>query len=121
MLEDAELPVMVFAPPGLLRPGPVVEVEGLRVPLPRTADLVVEKLLSDRPGEKGVRDLLVVAGLLVSATDADVAEVVSIARSLSAEARYAICSSLTALSLLPARAGMPREGRLTASTASSAR
>jgi len=31
VLEDAELPLMVFGPLGLLRPGPVVEVEGMGV------------------------------------------------------------------------------------------
>ena len=56
VLEDAELPLMVFGPLGLLRPGRVVEVEGLRLPLPRSADLMVEKLLSDRADEKGARD-----------------------------------------------------------------
>lgn len=34
VLEDPELPLMVFGPIGLLRPGPVVDVEGLRIPLP---------------------------------------------------------------------------------------
>jgi hypothetical protein len=107
VLEDPELPLMVFGPLGLLRPGPIVHVEGVRVPLPRPADLVIEKLLSDRTGEKGARDLLVVAGLLAAAGGADVDEIVSIARGLSDESRYAIRSSLTVLSLMDARAGMP--------------
>jgi len=41
-LEDPELPLMVFGPLGLLRPGPVVQAPGLRIPLPRTAGLIVE-------------------------------------------------------------------------------
>jgi len=43
VLEDPELPLMVFGPIGLLRPGPVIHVKGLRIPLPRPADLMVEK------------------------------------------------------------------------------
>ncbi len=107
LLEDIELPLMVFGPLGLLRPGPVIEVEGLRVPLPRPADLMVEKLLTDRTGEKGARDLLVVAGLLATASTGDLDDVVFVAHSLSAESQYAICSNLTVLSLMETRAGMP--------------
>jgi hypothetical protein len=107
VLEDDDLPLMVFGPLGLLRPGPVVEVAGLHVPLPRTADLLVEKLLTDRTGEKGARDLLVVAGLLATASSGDLIEAVSVARGLSAESRHAICSNLTLLSLMDARPGMP--------------
>jgi hypothetical protein len=107
VLEDAELPLMVFGPLGLLRPGPVIEVDGLRVPLPRPADLLVEKLLTDRTGEKGARDLLVVAGLLASTRAPDLDEAVRVARGLSAESRYAICGNLTILSLMEPRPGMP--------------
>ena len=107
VLEDADLPLMVFGPLGLLRPGRVVEIEGLRVPLPRTADLIVEKLLTDRTGEKGVRDLLVVAGLLASADSVDVDEFLRVTRGLSAESRHAVRSSLTLLSLLDGHRGMP--------------
>jgi hypothetical protein len=107
VLEDPELPLMVFGPLGLLRPGPVLDVEGLRLPLPRTADLIVEKLLTDRTGEKGARDLLVVAGMLVAATRADLDELENVARGLSAESRHAIRSGLTVLSLMEARPGMP--------------
>ncbi len=107
VLEDAELPLMVFGPLGLLRPGPTVDVGGLRVPLPRTADLMIEKLLTDRTGEKGARDLLVVAGLLAVASGNDLREFVQVSRGLSGESRHAICSSLTLLSLLEGRPGMP--------------
>ena len=107
VLEDPELPLMVFGPLGLLRPGPVVEVEGLRVPLPRVADLIVEKLLTDRTDEKGARDLLVVAGMLMVTTPADLDEMVRVAYGLSAESRHAICSALTVLSLMDGRAAMP--------------
>lgn len=107
VLEDPDLPLMVFGPLGLLRPGPVVEVEGLRVPLPRAADLMAEKLLTDRPDEKGARDLLVVAGMLITAAPADLNELVSVAAGLPVESRHAICSALTVLSLMEEHAGMP--------------
>jgi hypothetical protein len=105
--EDADLPLMVFGPLGLLRPGPVVEIDGLRVPLPRVADLMVEKLVTDRTGEEGARDLLVVAGLLTTATKADVDEMVTAVRTLSPESRHAVRSGLTVLSLMDGLAGMP--------------
>ncbi len=107
VFEDAELPLMVFGPLGLLRPGRIVNVAGLRVPLPRTADLMVEKLLTDRTGEKGARDLLVVAGLLAGASPEDIDEFLRVARGLSAESRHAVSSSLTVLSLMEGRHGMP--------------
>jgi hypothetical protein len=107
VLDDPQLPLMVFGPLGLLRPGASVDVDGLRVPLPRTADLIVEKLLTDRTGEKGARDLLVVAGLMRVARPEDLQDVASVARALSGEARHAICSSLTVLSLMERLPGMP--------------
>ena len=110
VLEDPDLPLMVFGPLGWLRPGRIVEVEGLRLPLPRVADLMAEKLLTDRAGEKGVRDLLVVAGLLVAAPPDELDEFVTLTLGASAESRHAICSGLTVLSLLEPRAGMPDPG-----------
>lgn len=107
VLDDPDLPLMVFGPLGLLRPGPVVAVEDVRVPLPRTGGLILEKLLTDRTGEKGSRDLLVVAGLLSVATPDDLEELVALAQGLPAESRYAVCSALTVLSLMEARPGMP--------------
>ncbi|MGH9384766.1 MAG: hypothetical protein ACRD2N_10815 [Vicinamibacterales bacterium] len=107
VLDDPELPLMVFGPVGLLRPGPVVTIEGLRLTLPRPADLMAEKLLTDRTGEKGARDLLVVAGLLATSGEAELNEFVSVAGSLTLEARHAIVSGLTVLSLMDGRDGMP--------------
>lgn len=98
---------MVFGPMGLLRPGQIVDIDGLRVPLPRIADLVLEKLLTDRTGEKGSRDLLVVAGLMMVARSGDLDEMVVIARGLSVESQHSICSSLTVLSLMESLPGMP--------------
>ena len=107
VLEDPELPLMVFGPMGLLRPGPVIDIEGLRIPLPRTADLMLEKLLTDRTGEKGARDLLVVAGLLAAARPADLDEMVSVVGTLPADSRHTVQSNLTLLSLIEAHVGMP--------------
>ena len=107
VLEDAELPLMVFGALGLVRPGRVIEVDGLRIPLPRAADLIVEKLLTDRTGEKGIRDLLVVAGLLATSGSDDLDELVALVQTLSAESRHSILSNLTVLSLTEARPAMP--------------
>lgn len=114
VFEDPVLPLMVFGPLGLLRAGPVVEVDGLLLPLPKPADLMVEKLITDRTGEKGARDLLVVAGLLMTAGPADFEECVAVTRSLSAEARHAVSSGLTILSLMEGRPGMPDPGQVRA-------
>lgn len=68
---------------------------------------MIEKLLTDRTGEKGARDLLVVAGLLETAGPADLDEMVTRTGSLSADSRHAVRSGLTLLSLMEPRAGMP--------------
>jgi hypothetical protein len=112
VFDDPELPLMVFGPLGLLRPGPVVEADGLRIPLPRTGDLMLEKLLTDRTGEKGARDLLVVAGLFEGATPADLGDLLTAARGLSSESRYAVRSAFTVLSLMAAHPGMPDPARV---------
>ena len=59
VLEDPTLPLMVFGLLGLLREGAAIDVEGVRIPLPEPAGLLVEKLLTERSGLKGERDLLV--------------------------------------------------------------
>jgi hypothetical protein len=105
--EDPDLPLMVFGPLGLLRPGPLVVIDGLEIPLPRPGDLVVEKLLTDRSGEKGARDLLVVAGLLATAPGSVVGDIVTVARALPPDSCYAIQSSLATLSLMEPHPGMP--------------
>lgn len=48
---------LVFGPLGLIRPGRILQLHDLRLPLPRVGDLIVEKLLTDRTGEKGARDV----------------------------------------------------------------
>jgi hypothetical protein len=104
---DARLPLMVFGPLSLLSAGSIVEVDGLRIPLPRPAGLALEKLVSDRTGEKGDRDLLVVAGLIAHMNDTQLDELVRLHRTLSVELRHQVRSNLSILSLLGVRPGMP--------------
>jgi hypothetical protein len=105
--EDQRLPLMVFGPLSLLTAGSVVEIDGLRIPLPQPAGLALEKLVSDRTGEKGDRDLLVVAGLLTAMTPADFDQVERVYLGLPVELRHQVRSNLSILSLLDARPGMP--------------
>jgi hypothetical protein len=104
---DHQLPLMVFGPLSLLTAGPVIEIDGLRIPLPQPAGLALEKLVSDRTGEKGDRDLLVVAGLLASMTPADFEQLERGYLGLPIELRHQVQSNLSILSLLDARPGMP--------------
>jgi len=107
VLEDDRLPLMVFGPLSLVAPGPEIDIEGTRVPLPRPAGLFLEKLVTDRTGEKGERDLLVALGLLSVAGPGDLDEIDETYRRLRPELRHALRSNLTILSLLGPRAGMP--------------
>jgi hypothetical protein len=104
---DDRLPLMVFGPLSLLRAGTVIEIDGLRIPLPEPAGLALEKLVSDRTGEKGDRDLLVVAGLLASMTSVDLDQLERTYVTLPVELRHQVRSNLSILSLLDARPGMP--------------
>lgn len=107
VLDDPELPLMVFGLLSLLEPGPRVDAEGLAVPLPRPAGLLLEKLATERSGEKGDRDLLVALGLLLVAGPSDLDQAVERYGSLDPELRHTIRSNLASLSLLQERAGMP--------------
>lgn len=107
VLEDSELPLMVFGLLSLLQPGPRVDAEGLKIPLPQPAGLLLEKLATERSGEKGDRDLLVALGLLLVAGPKDLGECENQYRMLDAELRYAVRSNLAALSLLAPREAMP--------------
>lgn len=82
-------------------------MEGARLPLPRPAGLVLEKLVTDRTGEKGDRDLLVALALLMTASPDDLLELETTYRRLRPELRHAARSNLTILSLMGPRAGMP--------------
>jgi hypothetical protein len=107
VLEDPELPLMVFGLLSLLRPGPPVEAEGLAVPVPRPAGLLVEKLATERSGEKGDRDLLVALGLLLVAQESDLVELEEQYRPLAPETRHTLRSNLATLSLLTPLPAMP--------------
>ena len=107
VFEDEALPLLVFEHLALLDRGVDVEVDGLRIPVPRVAGLLVEKLVSDRTGEKGDRDLLVALGLLLVAQPKDLDETDVIYRRLPKDLRHTIQSNLTTLSLLEPRDAMP--------------
>ena len=107
ILEDDRLPLLVFGALSLVSPGPVIEIDGARIPLPRPSDLFLEKLVSDRTGEKGERDLLVALGLLATAGPAELDRVVARYGELRPELQHAVRSNLTILSLLEGRDGMP--------------
>jgi hypothetical protein len=107
VLEDSQLPLLVFGALSLLRQGATLSLEDLDVPVPRPAGLLLEKLLTERVAEKGVRDLLVVVGLLVVMHDADLEELEEVYADLVAELRYAVRSNLTVLSLMQGVDGMP--------------
>ncbi len=109
-LPDPELPLMVFGPLSLLRPGTPVTLDDLAVPVPRVAGLVLEKLLTDRSGEKGDRDLLVVLGLLLVSKESDLDEAVSLYVGLPDELRKHIRDNLGILALVPGVEGMPDPG-----------
>ncbi len=107
LLEDDRLPLLVFGALSLVSPGAEIEIEGTRVPLPRPAGLLLEKLITDRTGEKGERDLLVALGLLGTSNAGDLGDFEQAYRRLRPELRHAVRSNLTILSLLAPRAGMP--------------
>lgn len=105
--DDPALPLLVFGALSLLRPAEPLVLGDLRVPIPRTAGLLLEKLLTERSGRKGDRDLLVAAGLVTLAREDDLSELESEYRTLPGELRYAVRSNLTVLSLMAPHADMP--------------
>ena len=107
VLEDDELPLLVFGALSLVSEGPPVEVEGMRIPLPRRAGLILEKLVTERTGEKGQRDILVALGLLMSAGEDDLEELDENYAALAPVHRHAVQSNLTVLSLMNGVGGMP--------------
>lgn len=107
VLEDDELPLLVFGALSLVAPGAEMLIAGTRIRVPRLAGLLLEKLVTDRSGEKGDRDLLVALGLLVTARPADVDELNLGYRGLRTDLRHTVRSNLTLLSLIEARTGMP--------------
>jgi hypothetical protein len=107
VLEDDVLPLLVFGALSLVTGGRVIELAGTRVRVPRPAGLLLEKLVTDRTGEKGERDLLVALGLLEMLGQTDLDELAVAYRRLRPDLRHAVRSNLTVLSLLDARPGMP--------------
>jgi hypothetical protein len=107
VIDDPQLPLMVFGDLALLRPGGHVDIDGLRVPVPRPAGLLLEKLLTDRSAEKGDRDRLVALGLLLVSSEDDVTELVETYRTLEPDRRHAVGANLTMLSLMRSHPGMP--------------
>ncbi len=84
-----------------------LKIENLSIPLPRPAGLIIEKLLTDRSGEKGDRDLLVALALLLVSEAQDLTEIEATYQGLSPELRYTVRSGLSTLSLLEPRLSMP--------------
>lgn len=107
VLEDDQLPLLVFGALSLVAPGAEIQLAGTRVRLPRPAGLLLEKLVTDRTGEKGDRDLLVALGLLMTAGRADLDELEGAYTRLRPELRHTVRSNLTLLSLVEPRTGMP--------------
>lgn len=107
VLEDPVLPLMVFGGLSFIRAGEPLQIEGVTIPVPRPAGLMIEKLLTDRSGEKGERDLLVVLGLMLVANEVDLEELEQVYRTLSPELRHVLRSNLAILSLTAPREGMP--------------
>jgi hypothetical protein len=107
VLDDDRLPLLVFGALSLVSRGGEVEIAGTRLALPRPAGLLLEKLVTDRTGEKGERDLLVALGVFAACTSGDLDELESLYRRLRPELRHAVRSNLTILSLIAPRSGMP--------------
>lgn len=106
-VEGKRMNMLVFGTLGLLRPGKVLEIDGLRIPMPQRAGGMLEKLVSERSGLKRDRDLLVVLGILMNADEDDVAQLAEAYASLPDELRHSVRGNLTLLSLLQPVPGMP--------------
>jgi hypothetical protein len=109
-LADDRLPLLVFGALSLISPGIELVIGGTRLTLPRPAGLLLEKLVTDRTGEKGERDLLVALGVLALSKPGDLDEFDRLYRGLRPELRHSIRANVTILSLLSSRDGMPDPG-----------
>jgi hypothetical protein len=107
VLDDGQLPLLVFGALSLISPGAEIVLDGTRVCLPQPAGLLLEKLVSDRTGEKGERDLLVALALITVSGPPDLDAFEDAYRRLRPELRHAVRSNLTILSLMEPREGMP--------------
>ena len=104
---DEVLPLMVFGGLSGLRIGQLLDVDGVRVPVPKVSGLLIEKLVTDRTGLKGDRDLLVALGLLLLSGEADLAEARALFERLPTEARHTVRMNIEVLALLPPSPGVP--------------
>jgi hypothetical protein len=111
VLEDAKLPLLVFGLLGFLRQGAVIEAGGIRARLPKPAGLLVEKLLTERAGLKGERDLLVALGLLMQCGESDLIEIEELFRAVSDDAKSMLLGNLAVLSLMRPVPDMPDPAR----------
>jgi hypothetical protein len=107
VLEDRELPLLVFGALSLAGSGRQAQIEDLELLLPNPCGLLLEKLLTERSSEKGERDLLVALGLLLQLAATDLPELDGLYRRLRPALRHSIRTNLALLSLIPGRAGMP--------------
>jgi hypothetical protein len=107
VLDDEQLPLMVFGLLSHLREGMELRVEDVRARLPRPAGLLLEKLLTERSGLKGQRDLLVALGLILTSRREDLDELTELFTGLGQEQRANVVGSLTILSLASPVDGMP--------------
>ena len=111
VLDDSKLPLLVFGLLSLLEEGTTVDTAGVRVRVPRPAGLMVEKLLTERAGLKGERDLLVAMGLLMQCNEFDFREVGTLFEALSPDARNMLLANLMLLSLMHPVPHMPDPSR----------
>lgn len=86
---------------------PVLDVPGVRVPLPSLAGLLLEKLATDRSGLKGDRDLLVALGILLGMTDDDHVELEARLSGLPTAAKRNLTANAGLLSVLGPSPGVP--------------
>jgi hypothetical protein len=111
VLDDERLPLLVFGLLSHLQEGELLLVGDVRVRLPRPAGLLIEKLLTERAGLKGQRDLLVALGLLLVSRCDDVEEIAERFSALSDEQKKTVIGSLAILSLMGSVPDMPDPGR----------
>jgi hypothetical protein len=111
VFDDERLPLLVFGLLSHLQEGKLLQVGEVRVRLPRPAGLLIEKLLTERAGLKGQRDLLVALGLLLVSSNDDVDELAERFVGLSDEQKKTVIGSLAILSLMGSLPDMPDPGR----------
>lgn len=111
VLEDDRLPLLVLGNLSLLEVGERILVEDVRVPVPEPTSLLVEKLLTERSGIKGDRDLLVALALLISPASYSEVKVRRAMAKLTKDERALVLGNLTTLSLMEGQPQMPDPSR----------